>query len=326
MTPRRPLLLDTDIGSDVDDALALGMVLAHADVLDLVAVTTVCGDTPLRARIAARLLGLAGHAHVDVCAGERAPLLRTESRFVWFGHETDALPEGPDARLSDESAPERIVRAAHEHPGLELVAIGPLTNVARALALDPKLPQRIASLTLMGGHVRSVKLGDKELPHGIDYNLCSDPEASVAVLGAGFRTTLVTADVTLQTWMGPADLARIETGGPLARAIGAMLRTWTGVQKKLFSSWGGPEPSEFVAFLHDPLTVQALVDAACLRFETLRVVPTIERGVLRTIEAPPALGLGAQMQVATGVDALAARQVIVDRLASLGGVGAQESN
>jgi purine nucleosidase len=296
-------------------------VLAHPAAFDLVAVTTVCGDTRLRARIAARLLGLAGHARVDVCAGERAPLLRPESRFVWFGHESDPLPEGPDARLPDESAPERIVRAAHEHPGLELVAVGPLTNVARAVALDPKLPQRVAGLTVMGGHVRSVRLGTKELPHGIDYNLCSDPEATVAVLGAGFRTTLVTADVTLQTWMGPADLARIEAGGPVARAIGAMLRTWTGVQKKLFSSWGGPEPSEFVAFLHDPLTVQALVDASPLRFETLRIVPTIERGVLRTIEVPAGAGLGAglgaEMQVATGVDALAARDVIVGGLASL---------
>lgn len=292
-------------------------MLAHPEAFDLVAVTTVCGDTRLRARIAARLLGLSGHARVDVCAGERAPLLRPESRFVWFGHEGDPLPEGPDARLPDESAPERIVRAAHEHPGLELVAVGPLTNVARAVALDPKLPQRVAGLTVMGGHVRSVKLGTKELPHGIDYNLCSDPEATVAVLGAGFRTTLVTADVTLQTWMGPADLARIEAGGPVARAIGAMLRTWTGVQKKLFSSWGGPEPSEFVAFLHDPLTVQALVDASPLRFETLRIVPTIERGVLRTIEVPAGAGLGAEMQVATGVDARAARDVIVGSLAGL---------
>lgn len=293
------------------------MVLAHPARFDLVAVTTVCGDTALRARIAARLLGLAGQTRVDVCAGERAPLLRPESRFVWFGHENDPLPEGPDARLSDESAPERIVRAAHENPGLELVAVGPMTNVARALALDPKLPKRVAGLTVMGGHVRSVKLGTNEMPHGIDYNLCSDPEATVAVLGAGFATTLVTADVTLQTWMGPADLARIEAGGPLARAIGAMLRTWTGVQKKLFSSWGGPEPADFVAFLHDPLTVQALIDASCLRFETLRIVPTIERGVLRTIEAPPGAGFGAAMQVATAVDAAAARHAIVAQLASL---------
>lgn len=276
-----------------------------------------CGDTRLRARIAARLLGLAGHERVDVCAGEELPLLRAASRFVWFGHEGKALPDGPDAQLSEEYGPTRIVRAAREIEGLEIVAIGPLTNLARAIALDPKLPERVAGLTVMGGHVRSVRLGDKELPHGIDYNLCSDPEAAVAVLGAGFRTTLVTADVTLATWMGPADLACLEGAGPVARAIGAMTRHWTTVQKKLFTTWGGPEPADFVAFLHDPLTVQALIDPAPLRFETLHIVPTIERGVLRTLEAPPTSGLGTQMQVATAVDAPSARDAIVSRLATL---------
>ncbi len=301
----------------MDDALALGLLLAAPEYLDLIAVTTVCGDTRLRARIAARLLGVAGFEHVEVCAGEEAPILRPASRFVSFGHEGKALPDGRDAQLSEEWAPERIVRAARETPGLELIAIGPLTNIARAIALDPKLPARVAGLTVMGGHVRSVRLGDKELPHGIDYNLCSDPEASVAVLGAGFNATLVTADVTLQTWMGPADLARIEAGGPLARAIGVMLRQWTGVQKKLFSSWGGPEPSEFVAFLHDPLTVQALIDPAPLHFETLRIIPSIERGILRTLEAPVGAAFGSEMRVATGVDAISARDAIVSRLASL---------
>jgi len=311
------VLLDTDIGSDVDDALALGLLLACPECFDLVAVTTVCGDTRLRARIAARLLGVAGRERVEVCAGEEAPILRAANRFVWFGHEGKALPDGRDAQLSDEWAPERIVRAARETPDLELLAIGPLTNLARALALDPTLPERVAGLTVMGGHVRSVRLGGKELPHGIDYNLCSDPEAAVAVLGAGFATTLVTADVTLQTWMGPADLARLENAGPAPRAIAAMLHQWTGVQKKLFAVWGGPEPSEFTAFLHDPLAVQALIDPSPLRFETLRIVPTIENGILRTREAPSTGDLGTEMRVATAVDAAAARDAIVDRLATL---------
>jgi len=277
----------------------------------------VCGDTRLRARIAARLLGLAGRGRVEVCAGEEVPLLRAANRFVWFGHEGKALPDGPDALLSEEYAPARIVRAAREVPELELVAIGPLTNLARAVALDPRLPERVAGLTVMGGHVRSVKLGETELPYGIDYNLCSDPEATMSVLGAGFRTTLVTADVTLATWMGPADLASLDTGGPIARAIAAMTRQWAPVQKKLFSSWGGPEPADFTAFLHDPLTVQALIDPSAIRFETLRIVPTIERGTLRTLEAPAASDLGAPMRVATGVDPRLAREAIVGRLAQL---------
>ena len=156
-----PVLFDTDIGSDVDDALALGLILAAPAELELIAVTTVARDVRVRARIAARLLGLAGRTDVEVCAGEEAPLLRPLEAFGWWGHEERCFHEGPDAPMTDEPAPERIVRAAREAPGLEIVAVGPMTNVARALALDPGLPRRVAGLTVMGGHVRDVAIGER---------------------------------------------------------------------------------------------------------------------------------------------------------------------
>ncbi|MDJ0866696.1 MAG: nucleoside hydrolase [Myxococcota bacterium] len=312
----RPILLDTDIGSDVDDALALGLILASPEVFELVAVTTVAGDTAVRARIAARQLGLAGRTGIEVCAGAREPLLRGPGRFVWFGHEGDGLPAGPDAVLSDEPGPERIVRAARECDGLELVAIGPMTNVARALALDPELPKRVAGLTIMGGHVRRVVVGGREIRPGIDYNLCSDPEASVAVLGAGFRTMLVTADVTLRTWMSPGDVDRLAAApGPVAQLLAGQLHIWAAAQKKLFRAWKVEEPPGFAAFLHDPLTILALIDPAPLRIEALRIVPTIQAGILRTLEVDPEDEPGAPMQVATEVDAPAAAAAIVRRLA-----------
>ena len=65
----RKVLLDTDIGSDVDDALALGLMLSAPEALDLVAVTTVSRDAAVRARIAAGLLGLGGRGDVEVCIG-----------------------------------------------------------------------------------------------------------------------------------------------------------------------------------------------------------------------------------------------------------------
>jgi purine nucleosidase len=294
------------------------VLLAEAQTLELVAVTTVAGDTRLRARIAARLLGAAGHREVEVCAGDEVPLLRARERFVWFGHEGRGLPDAADAMLSEEPAAQRIVRAAREHPGLELLAVGPMTNLARALALDPKLPERVAALWVMGGHVRSVRLGGRELPHGIDYNLCSDPEATMAVLGAGFRTTLIPADVTLRTWMTPDDVAQLEAApGIFARALGEMLRIWSSAQKKLFRAWGGEEPADFAAFLHDPLTALALVDASALRLETLRIIPTVQRQVLRTLEVSPSADLGSDMTVATDVDPQAARRAIMSRLARL---------
>jgi inosine-uridine nucleoside N-ribohydrolase len=133
------------------------------------------------------------------------------------------------------------------------------------------------------------------------------------VLGAGFPTTLVTADVTLRTWMGPGDVERLEAApGTLAPALGEMLRVWGGAQKKLFTVWGGAEPPDFAAFLHDPLTALAMVDPSSLRLERLRILPTIVRNVLRTLESREA---GNEMAVATDVDPAAARRAIVDRLA-----------
>lgn len=281
------------------------------------AVTTVGGNGDVRARVAALLLSLAGRLEVDVCIGEEQPLLRDPGRFGWFGHEEQCVPAGDGVKLSTEPGPERIVRAARETPGLEIVLIGPLTNLARALVLDPELPRRVGGITVMGGHVREVRIGDFVAPPGIDYNLCADPEASVAVLGAGFRTTLVTADVTLSTWLRDADLERLEQAGPLAREIARQVRIWTPVQRRVFTAMGGTLADDNVAFLHDPLTLLSLVDASPLRLEELRIVPTIEDGVMRTREAAPDAGLGAPMRVATGVDAAAARDAIAARLLRL---------
>jgi purine nucleosidase len=316
VTGPRPVLFDTDIGSDVDDALALALILACPAQLELKAVTTVASDSLLRARIARGLLGLAGRRDVDVCAGETRPLLRAPERFAMQGHESRNLTEASSGPVSCEPAPERIVRAAREIPGLELVAVGPLTNLARALALDPELPERVAGLTVMGGHVREVRIGDHLCAPGIDYNLCSDPEASVAVLGAGFRTTLVTADVTLATWMVMADVERLEQAAPLARALAAQIRIWEPVQRRLFTGMGGTLAPDNAAFLHDPLAVLSLIDPEPLRFERLRIATTIEQGVLRTHEMPLAAKLGSEMRVATAVDARRAARAIVDRLAS----------
>jgi purine nucleosidase len=308
------VLLDTDIGSDVDDALALGLLLGAPETLALVAVTTVGRGGEVRARVAASLLGLAGRGDVEVCVGEERPLLRAPASFNWFGHEERCIAPAPSAPVSAEGAAERIARAAREVPGLELLAVGPLTNLARALALDPELPRRVRGLTIMGGHLREARIGDLVCAPGVDYNLCADPEASVAVLGAGFATTLVPADVTLRAWMSERDLARLEAGGPVARALAAQVRIWTPVQRRVFGAMGGTLAPDNAAFLHDPLTVLALLDPAPLRFETLRVLTTVEGAMLRTRELPPAAGLGAEMRVATGVDAAAASARITARL------------
>lgn len=139
----------------------------------------------------------------------------------------------------------------------------------------------------------------------------------MAVLGAGFRTTLVTADVTLCTWLRDADCARLAAAGPVARELARQVSIWKPVQRRVFASIGGDLEPDNAAFLHDPLTVLTLFDETPFAFEELRIVPTIEKGVLRTHEVEPASGPGASMRVATGVDAEAAERGIVSRLLAL---------
>ncbi len=307
-----PVVFDTDISGDVDDALALAVLLSAPETLRPVAVTTVSGDTRARAWGAARLLAEAERREVEVCAGARAPLLRRNEYPI----DMESYGEGASLALSDEPAPERIVRAAREVANLELIFVGPLTNLAHAIALDPKLPSRIARLTIMGGHIRRVAIGDHVCAPGIDYNLCSDPEAAMAVLGAGFRTRLVTADVTLQVWMTEVQRAQLAASPrPVPRILSRLVASWTPRQIAIFTGLGGTLARDNAAFLHDPLTVLSLIDASSLTFERLHILPTIQRGVLRTIEVPAASGLGAEMECATAVDAARARDEIVARVA-----------
>ena len=315
-TPPKSVLLDTDIGSDVDDVLALGLILASPEELSLVAITTVCGDTELRGQIAAGVLARAGRSDIDVCAGETSPVLRHPERYAWYGHEKLCLPE-EKFELSLESGPERIVRAANEVSDLDLIAIGPMTNLARALVLDPGLPRKIRSLTVMGGHIRQVMIGSHICAPGVDYNFCSDPEATMAVLGAGFPIALVTADVTLRTWINSRDLEAMEAGGPVSRLMAEQVRIWSPVQRDLFTGIGGTMAPDNEAFLHDPLAVQALIDPSAIRFETLRILPTIQGGLLRTLEMSPDSEAGCDMKVATSVDAKVAARAISERLRSV---------
>jgi purine nucleosidase len=303
------------MGSDVDDALALGVVLASSEAVELVAVTTVGRGGLVRARIAASLLALAGRASIEVCVGETRPILRPREQFNWFGHEERCIAAA--GVISPDSGAERIARAAREVSALEIILIGPLTNLARALMLDPGLPRRVAGITIMGGHVRQARIGDFVAEPGIDYNLCSDPEASLAVLGAGFRTTLVTADVTLATWLRERDLGELEAAGPLARELARQVRIWAPVQRQIFTDLGGTVAPDNVAYLHDPLTALSLIDDSSLRFEELRIVTGVENGVLRTREAGPGSTFGVPMRVATAVDSSAAERAIVKRLSAL---------
>ena len=309
----RAIVLDTDMASDVDDALCLALALGSPE-LEILGITNVGRESGLRARVTRRLLELAGRTDIPVYAGCRVPLL-AGSGFNWFGHEGEGILEpGSEPPLESAHAVDALLEISKQRPGLGVVAVGPLTNLAVALAKDPDLAARIGRLTLMGGHLREVAYRGRVFPPGVDYNLCSDPHASLLVLRSGIPTMLVSADVTLRTWLREADAVRIERAGTeLQRALARALRIWTPVQQRLFEPKAA-QPEDNVAFLHDPLTLACAYDESFCGFETLEIEPTIENGVFRTLERASASKATFPMRCATSVDADAFRTHFMGRL------------
>jgi purine nucleosidase len=193
---RPQLLIDTDPG--VDDALAILMAHAHADMVGLsVAAGNVGLDHTVRnARTLIDLLGV----RTPVFAGCATALVRAPEEDAAFVHGQDGFgdigfPE-PAAPLSDEPAALALLRLTRERPGeLTLVALGPLTNLALALRLDPTLPQRVARLVIMGGAVTGHGNTGK-VP--AEFNIGFDPEAAHVVFEAFPSFDLVDWEATLR--------------------------------------------------------------------------------------------------------------------------------
>ncbi len=194
MAPQK-LIIDTDPG--VDDAMAILFACAHAD-LDLVGLTSVFGNVTVD--VATRnALVLAELAKVDVpvAHGAAGPLHQTPRPVAaevhgaeGFGHVPPITPaSAPDGR----SAAEFICDMVSAHPGeIVLCPIGPLTNLAEALKLDPEIASKVRSVTVMGG---SVWARGNASPHA-EANIWQDPHAAETVFAASWPVTLVGLDVT----------------------------------------------------------------------------------------------------------------------------------
>lgn len=234
MPARLSAVLDTDIGSDVDDAMALALVLGTPSI-DLAAVTTVYGDTLLRARLARRYASLAG-VDVPVHAGAAEP--RSGRAVWWAGHEGSLHDDLRSERVEPEAAADALVRLAAASPGrLDVLAVGPLTNVAAALDADPAFAANVRTLWVMGGDF----VGDEA-----EHNLRSDAAAARAVFASGVETVVCGLDVTRRVVVAADGLARIRAAGPLGAALGRDIDQWWAYWDK---AWNVP---------HDPVTVLAL--------------------------------------------------------------------
>jgi len=196
MTGPIPLLIDTDPG--VDDALALLMAFADARHA-VVGLTVTAGNVGLAHTLAnaLKLCEVCGRGEVPVHPGCAEPLLHGAPDAAYV-HGADGFGdvgyEPAVASADREHAALAILRLSHEHAGaLVLVALGPLTNIALALKLDPTLPDRIARLVVMGGAVTA----HGNITPAAEFNIYFDPEAAMLVFRGFSRLDLCDWEVVV---------------------------------------------------------------------------------------------------------------------------------
>ncbi|MGI3779717.1 MAG: nucleoside hydrolase [Janthinobacterium lividum] len=298
------IILDTDLamgapGSDIDDGFALA--LAHADPdIRLELITTVNGNTDVESATIltgelARRLDL---GDIPIVKGAAAAFTHPEVRRV-PADEVVALSAGARPASPGYAAVE-IVRHVMANPGeITIVAIGPLTNVAAAILLEPRLAENVAEIVIMGG-IFFGTMPDRSMPG--EFNVWVDPEAAAAVLRSGAPLRWVGLDVTLKVRLTTADAERMQNADtPFAPFAGESTLAWIQHINR-FESGGGDSCA-----MHDPLAVAVVTHPELVDFVDAHVsIVTGDgqaRGVmitdlLRTDEAP-----AANCRVAASVDA-----------------------
>ncbi len=289
---RRLVFVDTDIGDDIDDALALALLLCSPEV-EVVGVSTVFGDTTLRARLAAHLLQVFGHPEVPVAAGQSMPL---QFRHRPSGVCQAALLKADQTySLSSLSGPELLVQTARTYPGLlTLLCLGPLTNVALALQQEPALGSLVQQVFVMGGSSRM---------YWPDWNVRSDARAAQHVLAAHFPLTMVGLNITSHWHLRAADVERLNAAGD----------TRLHLLAQLIAAWQRDQPlwRSKLPGLHDPLTATAFCMPQFFRFAPL-AMHILTRGPLSGWTIPRWLA-GPTVRTALAVEGVQARAWMLQR-------------
>ena len=314
------IILDTDLamgapGSDVDDGFALALAYADPDI-SIEMITTVNGNTDVESATIltaelARRLGIAG---IPIVKGAAAAFTHPEIRRAPASHV--AALAGPLPPPSPGYAAVEIARHVLANPGeITVVAIGPLTNVAGALLLEPGFASAVKEIVIMGG----VFFGTgPDQGSSAEFNVSVDPEAAAAVLRSGIPQRWVGLDVTRQVRL-TRDHARqmLTATTPFAPFAGEATLGWIDHLQQQNPDAGHPDSCA----MHDPLAVAVLTRPALVEFKPAAVsIGTGDgenRGVmvtdlLESADPPPA-----NCRVAASVDADAFLAHFLARLSGL---------
>lgn len=244
------IILDTDIGDDIDDAFALALA-ASLSQLEIIGVTTVFKHTVARGQMVRKLLETMGKSWVPVLAGRSLPFQEPIHYFAKDDRtqKEAVVPCQYDASyqaysLDSGDAVDFIIEQADRLAGqLVLVPIGPLTNIASAIQKAPGSMKKIQKIVLMGG--------DTDPTHA-EWNIACDPEAAAIVFQSGIKIDMVGLNVTMQCYL---DKTYLESLSQSQMPVSRLLSEWLGRWHAYFHH----EKS----VMHDPLAVATLIDNVC---------------------------------------------------------------
>lgn len=215
----KKIIIDTDPG--VDDSMAI-LLAFNSPELEVVGLTTVFGNvtTTNGTQNALRLVEFADHAHVPVAHGAELPLQAPLLEIAEVVHGADGLGNTnqppPQGKAVEQAAAQFIVETVMRHPGeITLVPVGPLTNLALALRLEPRIVQNVAGVIVMGG---AATVNGNVSP-AAEANIWHDPHAADVVFTAGWPITMVGLDVTEATIMTEGFLRSLKATGSRAASF-----------------------------------------------------------------------------------------------------------
>lgn len=281
------IIIDTDPG--IDDAMAIFFALRSPE-LDVIGLTTVFGnvDTDLTTTNALRLLEIAGREDIPVARGASDPLSGPHGKLAAFVHGDDGqgnlnLPP-PRSKPVAQPAASFIVDQVMRAPGeITLVPIGPLTNIALALRLEPRIANNVRRVVFMGGNAYCAGNASP----AAEANCFGDPEAADLVLGAAWDVTMVGLDVTHKVNMTAADIARYAAEGdnPLAQHVTRILPFYQAFNESHVPGLDG-------IYVHDSSAIAYLIDPSL--FTTVRQPVRVETQSLSRGKTWPAVTSGNQ--------------------------------
>jgi inosine-uridine nucleoside N-ribohydrolase len=266
-----PVIIDTDVGDDIDDAFALAIALKDPH-LEVIGITTAWGDTRVRTLLVRRLLATLGRPDVVVAQGPATTNLVPFTQKKWASGATDTSP-APDAI-------EFLREQAHKRPGkITLVALAPLSNIEALAQRDPMALQEFKQVVMMGGSIHGGYNQGGAIPvaePSAEYNVASSPGGLMALLQSKVAVRIFPLDSTQIKFDEVRRDRLFAYGSPASDALALLYHQW-----RLLNSWGQITPTLF-----DVVPLTWLLEPSTCPVTPLRI-EVDARGFTRPVSGAP---------------------------------------